>query len=270
MALLTINFYSKVLMREVAVTAILPEKQHGVGIGNSPADEKRVNAAVWDGDTPLKTLYLLHGWSDNQTIWSRRTSVERYVAGKQLAVIMPSVENSFYTNECNGYDYWTFISEELPESMGSFFKLSSKREDTYAAGLSMGGYGALKLGLRKPERFSKVASLSGVLDLSAMFRRKSPDEYSFLRRVFGDDKHPQARPEDDILFLAQQTAEREDKPEIYLACGTADELYSDYLSGISLFSSLGYHVNYRAGEGEDHRWSYWDQAIQDVLNWLPV
>ena len=75
MALLTINFYSKVLMQEVAVTAILPEKQHGVGIGNSPADEKRVNAAVWDGDTPLKTLYLLHGWSDGWSLCHQYFSI---------------------------------------------------------------------------------------------------------------------------------------------------------------------------------------------------
>ena len=268
MALLNVNFYSKVLMQEVAVNVILPEKQHGVGI--EVTDTKRVNSAVWDGCSPLRTLYLLHGWSDNFSTWCRRTSIERYVAGKNLAVIMPSVENSFYTNEKNGYDYWTFISEELPECMGSFFKLSQKREDTYTAGLSMGGYGALKLGLRRPDKFSKVASLSGVVDLHAMFLRKTPEEHSFLRRVYGSDADPEARPEDDIIELAKSLSGKAEKPDIFLSCGTEDDLYPDYKLGVSLFTELGFDLTNFSAQGEDHRWSYWDKAIQQVLDWLQV
>jgi len=268
MALLQVNFYSRVLDRGVCASVILPEKKQGVGVEESPL---RVNPAVWDGETELKTLYLLHGWSDDHTIWCRRTSIERYAAGKNLAIIMPSVGNSFYTDEVNGYDYWRFMTEDLPAAMESFFKLSGRREDTYAAGLSMGGYGALKLGLRCPDRFCKVASLSGVLDLEKMFQRKTPEENSFLRRVFGDDKHPQAREEDDILYLAKAlNASGAQKPEIYLSCGDKDELYDDYLSGCKLFSQLGYSLTTHTAVNEDHCWRLWDQEIQRVLDWMEL
>src|SRR4030095_358208 len=100
----------------------------------------------------------------------RRTSIERYAAARNLAVIMPAVDRSFYQNMERGARYWDFLSEELPDIFRQFFPLSSKRDDTFAAGLSMGGYGALRLGLAKPEQFAAVASLSGALDLNERVR----------------------------------------------------------------------------------------------------
>ena len=123
------------------------------------------------GDAPV--LYLLHGLSDDDTIWLRRTSIERYAAPLGLAVVMPQVARSFYTDEAHGNRYWTFLSEELPQLARSFFHLSDRREDTFVAGLSMGGYGALKWALHRPGRFAAAASLSGALDLVAV----SQDEW---------------------------------------------------------------------------------------------
>src|SRR5690606_35149889 len=111
-------------------------------------------------------LYLLHGLSDDDTIWLRRTSIERYVAGLGLAVVMPNVHRSFYADMAYGGQYWTFLTEELPRVAGDFFPLSDAREDNYVAGLSMGGYGAFKWALSYPERFAAAGSLSGVLDLA--------------------------------------------------------------------------------------------------------
>ena len=99
-------------------------------------------------DGPPPVLYLLHGLSDDDTIWLRRTSIERYVAPLGLAVVMPQVHRSFYADEAIGGRYWTFLSEELPEWWRRFFRVSRRREDTFVAGLSMGGYGALKWALR--------------------------------------------------------------------------------------------------------------------------
>ena len=113
-------------------------------------------------------LYLLHGLSDDDTIWLRRTSIERYVAPLGLAVVMPQVHRSFYTDEAHGNRYWTFLSEELPELVHHFFRLSRRREDTFVAGLSMGGYGALKWALREPERFAAAASMSAAADVAGM------------------------------------------------------------------------------------------------------
>ena len=117
------------------------------------------------GSPPV--LYLLHGLSDDDTIWLRRTSIERYVAPLGLAVVMPQVHRSYYTDEAYGGRYWTFLSEELPQLVDTFFRLSTDRRDTFVAGLSMGGYGAIKWALRQPHRFAAAASLSGVLDVAA-------------------------------------------------------------------------------------------------------
>ena len=110
------------------------------------------------------TLFLLHGLSDDHTIWMRRTSIERYAAARNLAVVMPAVGRSYYQDMASGPRYWTYLSEELPAIMRSFFPLSGERADNFTAGLSMGGYGALRLALAHPKKFAAAASFSGALD----------------------------------------------------------------------------------------------------------
>ena len=129
-------------------------------------------------------LYLLHGLSDDHTAWLRYTSIERYATARGLAVVMPAVHRSFYADEAHGHAYWQFVSEELPRIVAAFFRLSERPEDTFVAGLSMGGYGALKLGLHHPERFAAVASLSGAVDVRgpAAARRAGRDRAAGLRR----------------------------------------------------------------------------------------
>ena len=128
------------------------------------------------------TLWLLHGLSDDESIWSRSTSIERYVAPLGLSVVMPNVHRSFYTNMHSGYRYWDFVSEELLEKARGFFPLSSARADNFVAGLSMGGYGALKLAVTLPEQFAAAASLSGVTDAAEWRVDRSEDFESDLRR----------------------------------------------------------------------------------------
>src|SRR5690242_20985985 len=111
------------------------------------------------------TLYLLHGLGDDDTAWTRYTGLERYVETLDLAVVMPQAHRSFYTDGARGNPYWTFLSKELPDRVRAFFRLSDRPEDTFVAGLSMGGYGALKWALREPARFAAVASMSGALDM---------------------------------------------------------------------------------------------------------
>ncbi|MFD2881182.1 alpha/beta hydrolase [Paenibacillus rhizoplanae] len=155
MALIECKFYSEVLGLSTSMTVILPQ-QTTTQIGMSNVSKGTLHP----------TLYLLHGLSDDDSIWLRRTSIERYVAEMGIAVVMPQVHRSFYTDMKAGGQYWTFISEELPALARSFFPLSPKREDNFVAGLSMGGYGAMKLGLRKPENWAAAASLSGALDMA--------------------------------------------------------------------------------------------------------
>ena len=174
MAWLTIHHYSMVLGLQTTTEVLLPEPDQGIG----------VTGAVWDGKSDLPVLYLLHGSSDDSTIWMRRTSVERYNAGRRLAIVIPSCGKSMYVNQKYGYDYYTYLTEELPQIVSRFCRISTKREDSYISGLSMGGYGCLLAGLKNPEKYSKVACQSGMVDADAFisfqeFKKYSEDIYYF-------------------------------------------------------------------------------------------
>lgn len=218
------------------------------------------------------TLYLLHGLSDDHTIWTRRTSIERYAAARDLAVVMPAVGRSFYQDMPNGANYWTFISEELPALCQRYFPLSAAREDNFAAGLSMGGYGALRLGLARPEKYAAVASLSGALDLNKRLREAGKPGSRISRAewigIFGAGL--QTPPESDLWLLAQTTASMPGpKPAIYLSCGTEDSLLEDSRTFHRQLKTANLPATYHESPG-DHEWGYWDAQIRSVLDWLPL
>jgi S-formylglutathione hydrolase FrmB len=211
------------------------------------------------------TLYLLHGLSDDHTIWLRRTSIERYAADLGLAVVMPAVHRSYYQDMANGLNYWTFVSEELPAIAQSFFPLSQQREDNYVAGLSMGGYGAFKLALNHPERFAAAASLSGALAIEGIFDRNISDS----RLIFGD-KSRIAGSSSDLFTAAERLAHSDQpKPLLYQYCGTEDFLYEENIKFRNHAQALGLPLTYTEAPG-DHQWTYWDEYIQHVLKWLPL
>ncbi len=261
MALLHTQFFSEILGTCCSMDVILPEASQGIGVAGQTAD---------DQEAPLPVLYLLHGLSDDHTIWQRRTSIERYVSSRRLAVIMPTVNRSFYTDEKYGYRYWTFISEELPRIVRHLFKISSRREDTFAAGLSMGGYGALKLGLRCPDRFAAVASLSGAVDLARFIDTPEPDAAAEGRMIFGSLAE-YAGSDNDLFTLAKKTADSGcRKPDLFMACGTDDFLYQDNLRMKPYLEQLGYKLTWSEKPGAVHEWGYWDEMIRTVLDWLPL
>jgi S-formylglutathione hydrolase FrmB len=212
-------------------------------------------------------LYLLHGLSDDHSIWCRRTSIERYVAPLGLAVVMPNVHRSFYTDMAQGGKYWTFVSEELPQIVKSFFPISDKREDTFVAGLSMGGYGAFKLGLSLPEKFAAAASLSGALDTPEFANREErKEEFS---RIFGDLSKIEGS-KNDLFYLASTLVESgKEVPALYQCCGTEDFLYDGNVKFRDYVRSLNIGLFYEECPGV-HEWGFWDKMIQNVLKWLPL
>lgn len=259
MALFHCNFHSEVLGLACSMDVILPQavgvKQPGV---KTPAAGRK-----------HRTLLLLHGLSDDHTIWQRRTSIERYAAPLNLAVIMPAVARSYYTDMVAGPRYWTFISEELPALARQFFPLSEAREDNFVAGLSMGGYGAFKLALRCPEKFAAAASLSGAVDIAAALGRADAGRQAEGRLVFGS-------PEDligsdnDLMHVADQLVRSaKPRPALYAWCGTGDHLYKDNLAFRDHAKRLKLDLAYEEGPGA-HEWSCWDKQIQRVLEWLPL
>ena len=218
----------------------------------------------------VRTLYLLHGHSDDHTAWQRWTSIERYAEGLNLAVVMPAVHLSFYTDMVHGGRYWQFISEEVPAVVRELFSLSSRREDNFVAGLSMGGYGAFKLALTYPERYSAAASLSGAVDIrevvNAHGHRNDKTWLAGMRNVFGDlSKVPGSK--HDLITLARRAAKAPVKPRLYQCCGTEDFLYEENLRFRDTVRMLPLDLTYEEGSGE-HNWAYWDQMIQRVLEWM--
>ena len=259
MALMHVKFFSDTLGMCVEMDAIIPQAVGGqIGL-----------SSVADGG-PYKTLYLLHGMSDDHTIWQRRTSIERYASDLGLAVIMPSTQLGWYTDMYHGLKWWTYISEELPKICRKFFPLSEKREDTFAAGLSMGGYGAAKLGLRAGETFSNVATLSGGLSVGDIL--KDPEltdgRGDFWRNVFGPYEEYSGS-DNDLFALAEKRKALGMMPRVYQWCGTEDFLYKQNLAFRDHLQKLGYDLTYEEGPG-DHQWKYWDEMIQRVLDWLPI
>lgn len=259
MALLHVNFFSDVLGMCTSMDVILPQKTNGqIGMEGKGADGK------------YKTVYLLHGMSDDQTIWQRRTSVERYASKLGIAVVMPTTHLAFYTDTTYGMHYWTFISRELPKICREFFpQMSEKKEDTLAAGLSMGGYGAWKLGLGASDTFGAAASLSGALDIVADVKRNNQENKHLIplfSGIFGNPEELQGS-DNDILALAKKLiVEKKDLPRLYAWCGTEDFLYEGNLAAWKYVRELGYDLYCEKSAG-DHQWKYWDSKIQDVLRW---
>ena len=256
MALIRCDFFSEALELSTSMTVVLPQ----------PATAQ-VGLTGRSRDTDPPVLYLLHGLTDDDTAWTRFSSIERYVGPLGLAVVMPQVHRSFYADEAHGAKFWTFLSQELPGIVESLFRVSTRREDTFVAGLSMGGYGALKWALRHPERFAAAASLSGALDLE---HRQAHDMRPHIRelmsRVYAD--RPVVGTDDDLFHLLE-TAGRAELPNMYVGCGTEDALYPDSQRFRDACKRLGIELSVDFGPGE-HEWGYWDTKIQQVLDWLPL
>ncbi len=250
------DFFSDVLGLSSSMSVILP--QH-----TSTQVGMQDNAA--DGAPPV--LYLLHGFSDDDTAWVRRTSIQRYVSSLGLAVVMPQVHRSFYADEVYGNKYWTFLSEELPALVSGFFNVSTRREDTFVAGNSMGGYGAFKWALRQPDRFAAAASISGSLGMATRERIGNPKRELF-DRIFGES--PIEGTDNDLIHLLDtfdHTAHQ--MPQLNMSCGTGDNLIQENEKFLASAREKGVNLRASFGPGE-HGWDYWDLQIKDVLDWLPL
>lgn len=256
MALVHVHFFSAVLGMQRQMDVILPQQANGVGM----------DSGMEQGKIPV--LYLLHGGSDDHTIWQRRTSIERYALERGIAVILPSTDLGFYTDMKHGPKFFTFFSEELPKIVHEFFPhLATDREHTFIAGLSMGGFGAVKLGILCPEKFAAVGSLSGMLDVCTRYERG--DIYPAFYPIYGDTIEDVRGTVNDLPYQMEQAlAKKTNLPKFYLICGTEDFLYdinTDFRDRFADRIDLKYDE-----EPGIHEWGFWDRNILRILDWLPL
>ncbi|MGE8206252.1 alpha/beta hydrolase [Heyndrickxia sp. NPDC080065] len=259
MALIQCDFFSEILDLHTTMHVILPQPN------KSKMDE------LIDNGKRYPTLFLLHGLSDDGTNWLRKTSIERYVQDLGIAVVIPKVDRSFYTDMLYGNRYWTFLTEELPRVARSFFPLSTKREENFVVGLSMGGYGAFKWALHYPDSFSAAASLSGALDIVKWKEDIDQDEKHPLRRtmhlIFGNEDIKGSY--HDLIGLLEAHHSHTVKPKLFQCCGSEDFLFDYNMNFMKKCQETNFSLTTDFGPG-DHNWSYWDEKIQDVLKWLPI
>jgi putative tributyrin esterase len=253
------HFQSKALLTPTTVTVILP-----FPVFEIESDE--VLDDIYKPGKKYKTLFLLHGAFADCDSWLYYTNIESYADQRGLALVLPSVGNSFYADLMHGPAYWTFVSEELPRFVRSVFPLSDKRSDNFVAGLSMGGYGAFKMALNKPEQFAAGISLSGVLDIVSVM--KNPIHPIFnVDEYFGGLEKLKGSGNDLFAQLQKLQGDGITLPRLFMACGVDDELYEMNIKFRDFAKSVSVDLTYEESPG-GHTWDYWDQNIQRALDWL--
>lgn len=218
----------------------------------------------------FQTLWLLHGGGGDHTDYVRKTAIEFWAVKHKLAVIMPEVGNSFYTDLPNGgAKYFTYVTEELPALLRKYFPLSEKREDNFICGLSMGGFGAAKCAFNCPEKYAAVGLMStgpmSPLQLAEIL--KGRDHH--FENIFGDvSLIPHSM--NDIWYVLEEAVKNGvDLPKIYDCCGTEDFGYSGFCAFKEKAKEIGLEVTYAEGPGA-HTWSFWNEYLPKIIDWLPL
>ena len=254
MALIQMHFLSTALKRTVPVTVILP-----------------VDNTAFSLEKPqFPTLYLLHGLLGNHTDWVSNTRIQRWAEERGLAVVMPSGDNSFYIEQTlPNQEYGKFIGQELVEITRRAFPLSQEREKTFLAGLSMGGFGAIRNGLKYAETFGYVAGLSSAVHIFEM-APDAPGRTLFREDlVFGDLEEARKTDKNPRVALLQAKAAGWELPRFYMSCGLQDGLLESNRSLRDYFLENGVSLTYQESNGK-HDWDFWDREIKAVLDWLPL
>lgn len=265
MAFMQCNFFSPVLNHNTDINVFVPTPNSDEILNHKAAD-------YFEEGDKFQTLYLLHGAYGDYSDWYRLTSIEKYAQAHKLAVVMPSVSNSFYQDMYRGSAYLTYMLEELPAFVKSIFPVSEKREDTFVAGLSMGGYGAVKLAFEKPEQYGACASLSGAVDIvkcMEMTENKTVEGPFLWSAIFERPGELEGSDADLFALAKKRISEGRKLPKLYQTVGTEDFIYEANLSAKAKWEEMGTDFTFEEYPGI-HDWDFWDAYIQRVLEWLPL
>lgn len=244
MAVCEIHFnQGNALQKMVSATVILPEGKTG----------------------PFPVFYLLHGLSDDHTGWVRRTSIERYVQDLPLIVVMPNGERSFYSDSVSNPKaaFETFLIKDLIGFVDNTFQTIKAREGRVIAGLSMGGYGAVKLALKHPDLFAAAVSHSGAVGFATREWSGDDDWSREWRAILGENP----KGGDNDCFALAERLDPARRPALRIDCGVDDHLIDSNRQLHAHLDKIGYAHEYAEHPGA-HNWEYWDQHIQDTLRFF--
>ncbi len=251
MAKFQCNVISYTLKRTVDITVVVPTptipESMGMGLaeGEKPTHQPKAKYPV---------LYLLHGVGNGHMQWTGYTKAELYAEEHQIILVCISGENKFYV-DMKGDDFFTFVSEELPDFVTGLFPASTKPEDTYIAGLSMGGYGTFVHALNHPERYHACGGFSAAVDDFA--------------GVTGETRTPRGVKYEPFLLVDKIRQEGGNFPKIYLACGKKDHWFPKDEKFRDALREAGADVTWDELDDYGHEWRFWDIEIEKFLKWLP-
>lgn len=257
MALIEMTFAADTLKRWTEATVILPVESAGMEGIEKPKY--------------FPTLYLLHGFSGNRNDWLTYSNIRLLAEQRNLAVVMPSGENGFYTDVGEMETENGAFIQELVEFTRKVYPLSKEREQTFIGGLSMGGFGALRNGMIYHNIFGKIFSLSGAFIIDDVAGKKEGFSdgmagYAYYHRVFGNLdtlEHSLNNP----LVCAGKAIDAQEIPEVFMACGTEDFVIEKNRNMKKALCGLGIEPTYYEGPGA-HDWLFWNTWLEKALNWM--
>jgi S-formylglutathione hydrolase FrmB len=269
-AVFNFTFFSNSLHRTTEVTAIIPAEPP-MFPGMAPADPNK----------PFRSIYLLHGYSGSHVDWLRGSKIEQLAQTHRIAVFCPSGENSFYIDDkTRDTLYEQMICRELIDFTRRVFPLSKERKDTTIGGLSMGGYGAIRNGLKNSDVFGNIAAFSSALitdgisnmpdDPGAGPADNAPPSMmapSYFIHTFGKPSKIMGSDVDPKALAKKLIDSGTERPNLYMACGSEDFLIDSNRDLHNYLVDIGYEHRYTEGSGT-HSWAYWDEHIEKALIWL--
>ena len=250
----TVPFQSQLVGKSLPYNVVLP-----VGYDLPASREKR-----------YPVVYLLHGLFGHYDNWTSKTRLSDYTSAHEVIIVTPEGNNGWYSDSqlAPREQYESYIVKELIPDVDRRFRTISDRSGRAIAGLSMGGYGGIKFGVKYPGMFAFAGSMSGAMNAASWTREELaglPSIWTSLQQVFGEDGG-QTRQSNDLSKRIRGLSDHEIAalPFIYLDCGTEDPLFPSNRSFAELLVSRKVPHEYRQRPG-GHSWAYWDAQVQEVL-----
>ena len=217
---------------------------------------------------PYRTLYLLHGLYGSDDIFLANTSIQKFAEDNGIAIVIPCGENSFYVDNPKAHAYYgEYVGQELLDITRNIFPLSHRREDTFIAGFSMGGYGAVRNGLKYHENFSKIGMISAALITDDIVNYTEDGNVlrsrDFYESIFGDLDELKGSDMDPKALIERCP----NVPDIYMACGEDDFLFEKNSDFHEFLKDMDIDADFVKASGE-HTWEFCDTYIKEFIKTL--